>query len=86
MEAGVEVPLESCFEGEGETIVFLLTLVGFFVESFGLFGEDVDLGVAITVASLAGVLADLCEEGVAGSCLDLCFPLFSRVDLLRFGV
>lgn len=85
MEAVVEVPLESCFEGEGETLVFL-TLEGFSVESFGLFGEDVDLGVAIAVSSLVGVLADLREEGVAGSCLDLCFPLFSRVDLLRFGV
>jgi len=86
VEAGVEVPLESCFEGEGETIVFLLTLVCFFVEAFGWFGEAVDLGVAIGVASLAGAFADLCEDSVAGSCLDLCFPLFSRVDLLRFGV
>lgn len=58
MEAGVEVSLGSCFEGEGETLVFL-TLEGFFVESLGLFGKGVDLGVAIAVASLVGVLADL---------------------------
>lgn len=58
MEAGVEVSLGSCFEGEGETLVFL-TLEGFFVESLGLFGKGVDLGVAIAVGSLVGVLADL---------------------------
>lgn len=58
VEAGVEVSLGSCFEGEGETLVFL-TLEGFFVESLGLFGKGVDLGVAIAVGSLVGVLADL---------------------------
>lgn len=84
--ADVEVPLESWFDGgEGETLVFL-TLVDFFVESFGLFGEDADMGVAMAVASLVGLVADLWEEVVAGTCLYLFLPLVSRVDLLRFGV
>jgi hypothetical protein len=84
--ADVEVPLESWFDGgEGEPLVFL-ALADFFVESFGLFGEDADMGVAMAVASLVSLVADLWEEVVAGSCLYLFLPLVSRVDLLRFGV
>jgi hypothetical protein len=84
--ADVEVPLESWFDGgEGEPLVFL-ALADFFVESFGLFGEDADMGVAMAVASLVSLVADLWEEVVAGRCLYLFLPLVSRVDLLRFGV
>lgn len=82
--ADVEVPLESWFDGgEGETLV---TLVDVFVESFDLFGEDADMGVAMAAASLVGLVADLWEEVAAGTCLYLFLPLVSRVDLLRFGV
>lgn len=79
----VEVPLESWIDegGEDETLA-LLTLVDFFVDSFGLFIEDADMGVA----SLVGLAVDLWEEGVEVTSLNLFLPLVSRVDLLRFGV
>jgi len=77
--ADVEVPLESWFDrGEGEPLVFLALA--------DLFGEDADMGVAMAVASLVSLVADLWEEVVAGSCLYLFLPLVSRVDLLRLGV
>ena len=77
--ADVEVPLESWFDrGEGEPLVFLALA--------DLFGEDADMGVAMAVASLVSLVADLWEEVVAGSCLYLFLPLVSRVDLLRFVV
>ena len=81
--ADVDVPLESWFDrGEGEPLVFLAL-----ADFFGLFGEDVDMGVAMAaVASLVSLVADLWEEVVAGSCLYLFLPLVSRVDLLRFVV
>ena len=44
------------------------------------------MGVAVAVASLVSLVADLWEEVVAGSCLYLFLPLVSRVDLLRLGV
>lgn len=76
VRADVEVPLESWLrEGGGEGEMLLLLGLDFFVESFGLFGEDVE-----------GRVADLWDEGVVGICLYLFLPLFSRVDLLRFGV
>jgi len=77
--ADVDVPLESWFDrGEGEPLVFLALA--------DLFGEDADMGVAMAVASLVSLVADLWEEVVAGSCLYLFLPLVSRVDLLRLGV
>jgi len=81
--ADVDVPLGSWFDGgEGEPLVFLAL-----ADFFGLFGEDVDMGVAMAaVASLVSLVADLWEEVVAGSCLYLFLPLVSRVDLLRLGV
>lgn len=90
VEAGVgsdvEILLESRIdEGEGETLTFL-TLVDFFVDSFGLVVKDADMGLAVAVASLVGLVADLWEDGVTSTCLNLFLPLVSRVDLLRFGV
>lgn len=88
VEAGVgsdvEVPLESRID-EGETLAFL-ALADFFVDSFGLVVKDADMGLAVAVASLVGLVADLWEDGVTSTCLNLFLPLVSRVDLLRFGV